>query len=226
MPNGLGDLGYNKPHVHQAKIYAWKPLAIRDAVEKYKRVIWLDAGCTVKAPLRSTLFPILEKNGHFVIQGQDTDMVRWSHDGTWLYFGLNKTVFQGKPSFAGGVNGWIYGSEEYHKILVPWSKCALDERCISPTGSSLANHRFDQSVLSIIIYTTNVTIFPHTEEHFWRAPTVIKPPCFQVQASAVYTSRGEESCYERYATSCENAARLTSQEVPWLAEPLYACETM
>lgn len=191
-----------------------KPLAIRHAVETFKIAIWLDAGCTVTTPLRTSLFPILRKNGHFAVQGQDGNMVQWCHDGTWNYYNLNKSQFVNKPSYAGGINGWMDKSPEYYSILVPWTQCALREECIAPPGSSLANHRYDQSALSIIIYTSNVSIHEHTEQHHWMP----RPKCFERQPYAVWTSRGSENCYAKLAGTCEAA---TKTHAPWLAEPMY-----
>lgn len=51
-----------------------KPLAILDAVDAYKRVLWLDAGSTVTAPLRNTVWPLLLQDGHFLVQvGAESD---------------------------------------------------------------------------------------------------------------------------------------------------------
>ena len=52
--------------------YAWKPLAIKDAVEAFGSVLWLDAGSTVTAPLEPA-FEALHRDGHFLVQGQDMD---------------------------------------------------------------------------------------------------------------------------------------------------------
>jgi hypothetical protein len=43
-----------------------------------------------------------------------------------------------------------------------WAKCALDEACIAPPGSSLHNHRYDQTALSILSYTRRI---PHYTEY-------------------------------------------------------------
>ncbi len=52
--------------------YAWKPLAIKDAVDEYGSALWLDAGSTVTAPL-GPAFEALHRDGHFLVQGQDMD---------------------------------------------------------------------------------------------------------------------------------------------------------
>lgn len=53
-----------------------KPLAILEAVDAYKRVLWLDAGSTVTAPLRNTVWPLLLQDGHFLVQvGAESDFL-------------------------------------------------------------------------------------------------------------------------------------------------------
>jgi hypothetical protein len=56
--------------------YAWKPLAIKDAVDVFGGVLWLDAGSTVTGPL-TPVFDALHRDGHFFVQGQDMDCSRW-----------------------------------------------------------------------------------------------------------------------------------------------------
>ena len=41
-------------HVHAGKQYAWKPIAIQDALKGFDTVLWLDAGCDLRAPLTGT----------------------------------------------------------------------------------------------------------------------------------------------------------------------------
>ncbi|KAL2612056.1 hypothetical protein R1flu_023748 [Riccia fluitans] len=40
--------------------------------------------------------------------------------------------------------------EKYEKVMRPWYECSNTRQCIAPGGSSRANHRQDQSALTII----------------------------------------------------------------------------
>ena len=127
------------PHVHALKKYAWKTNAIYESTKKYSATLWLDAGCEVRGPL-TDIESILRKDGVFLVQGQDGDMTRWVHDGTLRYFNVERSAFSKKPSFAGGIEGWILNSKAYHQILEPLVECANKKDCIDPVGFTIKVH--------------------------------------------------------------------------------------
>lgn len=60
-------------HVKEPKQYAWKPFAILQAVNEHAGkavVMWIDAGSTITGPLMSSLYPLLVKDGHLLMQGE------------------------------------------------------------------------------------------------------------------------------------------------------------
>lgn len=186
--------------VLQPKQYAWKPMAILHAVITHKVVMWLDAGCSLAGPVMPTLGKILLTTGHFTVQGQDTDSSRWCHSETLKAFGLTKADLLDKPSFAGGVVGFKYGSPAYYDILLPWVHCAGRSDCIAPPGSSLGDHRFDQCVLTILSYTAKVNVTPHTELLAYTSAQL--KPCYQASEMIIWTARQGESCYAKKAAGC------------------------
>eukprot|EP00980_Cylindrotheca_fusiformis_P031538 scaffold26523_cov108-Cylindrotheca_fusiformis.AAC.2 len=151
------------PHVkHALKNYAWKSLAINESVHEYKSIFWLDAGATFTAPIDS-IQNIVHRDGIFVVKGQDSHMKVKSHPGTYQWFGYEKDSFVGGPHFAGGIQGHVYPSRFIDTIVIPNAECALNKSCISPEGSSLVNHRYDQTSLSILAYQNHVQPHHHTE---------------------------------------------------------------
>jgi hypothetical protein len=193
--DGIKIQGVDSSHVTTPKQYAWKPFAILEAVEGFKTdaVLWLDAGSTVTGPLMPTVWPLLRDDGHFLMQGQDLDMTRICMQETFDYLQQKREDFKGRPSYAGNTVGFVYGSEAYYKILIPWTKCAAVAECIAPPGSSTANHRFDPVVLSIITYTAGMNVTEHTE-----LLEANRLPCFVPNKRVVWTSRISESCYNKY----------------------------
>ncbi|XP_013391951.1 uncharacterized protein LOC106160006 [Lingula anatina] len=150
------------PHLRNLHTYAWKPVIVKEMVDTYERVLWIDAGSHINDSM-STMDQLMWEDGYILIQGQDADTTLFLHEKMCLHLGLKKTSFKNKPSFAGGFNGWSNRPYLYQKLLIPWFTCALTQRCIAPEGASLANHRFDQSALTVISYSSGLDLKPHTE---------------------------------------------------------------
>ena len=53
----------------RAQVYAWKLLALEDALRRHAAVLWLDAGSTVVGPLGAVGDALL-RDGYFLVQGQ------------------------------------------------------------------------------------------------------------------------------------------------------------
>jgi hypothetical protein len=149
-------------HANELKHYAWKPLAIQDALRDHRAVLWLDAGSDVRGPL-DVVDAYLEKDGVFFVCGQDTDMTRWTHQGMLDYFHADRNSLRGNYSISGNTQGWVRGSRATMAIFPRLVACALAPACVAPAKSSLSNHRYDQSALSVAAYTSTITIEPHTE---------------------------------------------------------------
>ena len=186
--------------------YAFKALAIKEAVDAYGTVLWLDGGSTVTGHLHAAVAPLLAANGHFFVQGQDLDMVPWVHPGMLAHFGVHDTApFAGKPSFSGNTVGFVRGSASATRILEPWVACARNVSCIAPPGSSKSNHRYDQAALSVIAYSSALSIVPHTE--LLAAQRQQLQPCEKASEMVVWTSRAGESCYAKYThRGCQTSA--------------------
>lgn len=146
----------------ELKKYAWKPIAIRKFVDLYGTVLWIDAGSSVRGPLAS-IRQYLTNDGHFLVQGQDVDMKPWCHEGTLSYFKVNRARLRAGPSYSGNLQGWVRNSTLARRVLEGTYSCALRPECIAPRGSNLGNHRYDQSVLSLLAYTCGLNITAHTE---------------------------------------------------------------
>lgn len=170
--------------------YGFKPLAIEEALISFPVVLWLDAGSTVTGNLYAKVMPILQHDQLFVVQGQDNSAARWLHSGMLEFYGVNRTLFEGKPSYSGNTIGFTRG----HPALREWVECAKQPACISPPGSSPASHRYDQAAITIILYLR----FPDVEAHTNLLAGTRKQlaECFKESEYVVWTSRCGETCYE------------------------------
>lgn len=149
-------------HCRQLRQYAWKPYAMCDAIQTHEHILWIDAGSDVRAPL-NVIEELLYQDGHFFAQGQDVDMTGKSLDRTYKLLGQDKRDFVGKPHYAGNLQGYSRGRSAAAKILEPLKQAAGVAECIAPSGANLSNHRFDQTLLSILIYASDIKIEHHTD---------------------------------------------------------------
>jgi len=148
-------------HCRVIHIYAWKPVIINHAIKQHSSILWIDAGSDIRAPV-AEIQNHIDQDGHFFVQGQDTDMTLMSHDNCYRSMGTRKALFQRKEHFAGNLQGYKRRSQAHNMILDPLYLCALNPECIAPEGSDLSNHRFDQTLLSILIYQSGLSVQPHT----------------------------------------------------------------
>jgi hypothetical protein len=149
-------------HARDGKKYAWKSLAINESLHEYRSIFWMDAGSTLVNPL-TEVERIVQETGMFLVHGQDVDMKPKSHPASYEYFGYNKSSFHGGPHFGGGTQAHMLPSRYVDTIVKPNAVCALDASCVAPAGSSLSNHRYDQSTLSILAYQPHIQAPHHTE---------------------------------------------------------------
>ena len=68
---------------------------------------------------------------------------------------------------AGGLQGFVRGSEAHHLILEPVVRCSLRGACIAPQGSSRANHNFDQTAFTLAIRASNFSCLPRETHMMW-----------------------------------------------------------
>ena len=66
---------------------------------------------------------------------------------------------------AGGIQGYMYNSPAVEKVLKPVVECCMKQECIEPEGSGFHNHRYDQSVFSIMLAKNGIKC--QTEGKFW-----------------------------------------------------------
>ena len=183
-------------HFSKPKLYAWKPHIIEETVRRYGSILWLDAGNTVTGPL-DPLVHILRQEGAFLVKGQDSSMKIRSHPGTYEYFGYEKTAETSqRPHFSGNTQGFLYPSRYYDEVVVPNRACGWDMECIAPPGSSLMNHRYDQTSLSVLLYfRLGNAVVPHFTEYLAASSAQLHPNKHKASVRRVWTSRQQLVSY-------------------------------
>jgi hypothetical protein len=68
------------------------------------------------------------------------------------YFGLSSDWQATSPNLNGACIAFDMRSTVGVQLVKEWADCAMVRECIAPEGSSRANHRQDQSLLTILAY--------------------------------------------------------------------------
>ena len=160
------DYTAHAPHLDvsvNAGEYAWKPAIVAEVVERLRSrddpsdVLWADAGCYFDA-----LQPIagrIRETGGLWVRPSPGVMREWTHPLMFEYLGADANEYADKRNADATLVGFALGSATppvrealYRDLVLPWRTCALARDCIAPPGSSRANHRQDQAVLSYLVH--------------------------------------------------------------------------
>jgi hypothetical protein len=137
-------------HVADPTQYAFKPLAILDALATHPRVLWLDANAELRRPLDDVRMH-MEADGHFLTtQPYDFPTPQFHHPQCVRGLGClapDLTQQHCSTAFVGMLRGgWLH-----RHVLTPAAECALVGECINPPGSHRGNHRQEQTVVNAIL---------------------------------------------------------------------------
>jgi Protein of unknown function (DUF1647) len=130
--------------------YAWKPIIVHDTLVEFGgMVLWLDAGDLIHGPL-DHLRHVLQQEGLYspVSSG---NIGKWTHPKTLEFMKVSKELLA-KSNRNGAAVGFNAASIAACKIARTWMQYALKKECIAPAGASHNNHRYDQAILSILLY--------------------------------------------------------------------------
>lgn len=130
--------------------YAWKAQCVeRVATVSEGDLFWIDAGCIVTGPLKRAR-RVLNRRGIFANRAAGPSS-RWTHPLTFAALNAGADGFK-RDQLAATFVGFRVGMPKIDRLIADWANYSRDEMVIAPPGSSRANHRQDQSILSILIY--------------------------------------------------------------------------
>jgi hypothetical protein len=149
--------------------YTWKPTIIKQSLDMFPYVLWIDAGTTILRPL-DDLFTHLKNEGYFLctigdelLNGKYARSVRW---GATQYainaFDLTpaeKDRILDQESIMGGVIGASKNHWSYDKFFMPLYEMAKDMRNFQDDGTAQEYGRHDQTIMSFLAYSQNLTVF-------------------------------------------------------------------
>ncbi len=135
--------------------YAWKPVIIKEMLDtSAKLVLWLDAGDRLTSS--TTLpqaFQRIASAGFLTTRTSGTTQT-WVHPDTRKFL---KAERMNAPMCNGAIVGFDASHVLYDSVVKPWQQCALTQACIAPFGSSRANHRQDQAVLTVLLKQASIS---------------------------------------------------------------------
>lgn len=136
---------------HNNKIggFAWKP-AILNLIymeRTYKKVVWLDSACLFNKKIKYfKYFTVINGFASFFSSGTIKD---WTYSSVLENNNLKEKNLVNSKNLMGGVLGFDFENHLAVSLLENWFKMCLKKPNIFPVGSSIKNHRHDQSILSI-----------------------------------------------------------------------------
>jgi hypothetical protein len=157
--------------------YAWKPVAIKQALDLFPYVLWLDAGTEVRNSM-DFMFRYIQENDYFICTiGDHKDIQgKWQHSVGWGMtqfiknkFGLDdpeKRWILENESIMGGIIGVSRkGASCFIDDLYEWTRDLRNyaDDGTAPNGWGYARH--DQVLLSYLAYSRNLTVYSQDGEH-------------------------------------------------------------
>ncbi len=137
-------------HVRQLSSCAWKPIVLNELMASGSGpILWLDAATII----RGSLAPVFERTvqyGSMTLLGQ-SPLARWCHPRTLALMHVPDEDRQ-KRCRAAGVVGLDPSRPEARDLVAQWRDAALTPECIAPPGANRSNHRYDQALLTILLY--------------------------------------------------------------------------
>ncbi len=176
--------------------YAWKPVAIKQSLEIFPYVLWIDAGMAVLKPL-DNLFRYIKKNKYFLCnlasRNVDRQTTKYLKDKFKLNMPENGWILGQMP-----VVGFIMGgSREAIDILFgPFYEFTKDLRNFEDDGSApegFGNGRHDQALLSIFAYLNNLKV--NFIDYYNSSPIMLDDYAFYLSIDKIYFHQNTDVYY-------------------------------
>ncbi|KAK7476785.1 hypothetical protein BaRGS_00031946 [Batillaria attramentaria] len=151
-------------HVAYTNNFAWRPLVLQSLLEEFGAVAYVEPTTRFKSSNSLNFLRSRGKN-HYMLwdTGAFTSVVGYTHKSTFLYLNETRCTYLEAGMIDSQVLVLYKTNTTWHTVMKPWLKCALMPDCIAPRWSRLDGclhfrrprttgcHRFDMSVLSIIV---------------------------------------------------------------------------
>lgn len=135
--------------------YAWKPMIIEKELNKKNNefILWMDAGNVIYNKL-TFLKVYLSFKGFYSPHSSD-NIYKRTHPDTLNLLNVSNKLYK-KRNLNAAVIGINPSNKPVVKMLRNWIESSKNKNIIGPAGASKKNHRFDQAVLTINFYQSNL----------------------------------------------------------------------
>jgi Protein of unknown function (DUF1647) len=137
-------------HVRDLTTFAWKPIVVGEVIrERRGTVLWLDSGTLFHRPL-DAIVDRIAACGVFSLAGQTP--LGGCCDARVLSRLRIAAADLEKPYRAGGALGFDGDRSDVRALVDEWRDLALDPDLIAPPGLDRRTHRFDQALITALLY--------------------------------------------------------------------------
>ena len=137
--------------------YAWKPAIIWDVINEFKcQVVWLDTGNMINSRFKYVRI-VLSYIGFF--SPISAGRVRHYTFPSTLEELNFPNKYLNKRMLTGGFSCFDWENVESRELLKKWQILSLNKSLILPIGSSPRNHKWDQSLLTVLIYKSGKYLY-------------------------------------------------------------------
>ena len=140
--------------------YTWKMIPFSDAFFAWKGVtFWIDGGSVIRDGISREVTSVRHNGLYTPISGGTVG--RWVHPDMMQYLKEHAIITkQISPSDTMGCGGHLivnYANKTVlNRFMVPYRQCAFTQKCVTPRGSNMRNHRQDQAFVSVMVHELNV----------------------------------------------------------------------
>ncbi|XP_071853026.1 uncharacterized protein [Apostichopus japonicus] len=147
-------------HVRKLHSFAWKPIIINLSLNEFGAIYYGDASIRFKNSLK-VLLPGIERHHGYMTNILHFDPTKAHHykltvPAMFTKLGIDREEYHNcnnsAPHIQPGTQLIINSTTIQTKLMQPWLQCALEKECITPKGSSRANHRQDASAITLLVY--------------------------------------------------------------------------
>lgn len=137
-------------HLGDWSNYAWKPTALAEVLaEAEGPVLWLDSACVVVDRLDPVMAHV-QRHGLWVPLAGRGALADRTHPHTLTALEVEPKIQKARFR-AGGVCAFDPGHAAACELVRQWRELAWNPEVLAPAGSSHANHRYDQALLTVLL---------------------------------------------------------------------------